>query len=428
MELLISGFVVIVAFVHLAVKKEHIIPSLLVYNVVFDVIGYTFNSESSALAMIRAVFLYSSVLVFYSRYGIRITRLNMMIVSFLSFTLFLCFFSSDPIESFRVYLRVAFYLIYFDMVYRYFSKLDSGYEKYFTKLIWVLIAYIIYTILANIFKLGTIYSNLEGVSDGFQTGGIIGDFLLQFSFAILLIPIVFYYVKSRRFKLVYIVFSAASVALLLISARRTSVVIIIIGYLIFLFFYRKRSNMLVYAIGFVLISSVFIGIFKEEIVARYKARADRLQISSFEAEGRTLEYGIVTDIVFSFKDPVTSLMGQDLYIGHGLVPNFSYQRRFHTDYAKILHGSGLIGFLMYALLYTVILVKAFVQRQLRIKGDKFGLHSATLLMLALCKLILTYNGGLHVISFNCIILGTIGLLFAVQNRQMIANKQERDGM
>ncbi|WP_143072035.1 O-antigen ligase family protein [Dyadobacter koreensis] len=289
-------------------------------------------------------------------------------------------------------------------------------NKYFKSFSLVLVTYIVYTVAANVFKLGTMYSSKQDSDDSFQTGNIIGDFLLQFSFSVLLIPLIFFYNNDKKYRIFYILCSCITIPLLLVSTRRTSVLIIVAGYIIFLFFYKNKSTAILYSLLFSFAASLFVLNFSDTIVKRFEARADRLEVNSFEAEGRTLEYFVVSDLIFSFKDPLHSLFGKDIYAERGVLKTFYSERHLHTDYGKLLHGTGIIGFLLYILFIYTLVIISFRQRRYKINGDEYALHFSTIIMLIGCKVILSYTGGFHVISYNAMVFGTIGLILAIQKR------------
>jgi O-antigen ligase len=92
------------------------------------------------------------------------------------------------------------------------------------------------------------------------------------------------------------------------------------------------------------------------LLSRYKVREDRMQIDSYETEGRYMENTLViNDIIFS-GNINWLLFGHEVLNSPGNYGNGVWgDRQLHNDYAQVLNGSGIIGLSLYIFMNISIL-------------------------------------------------------------------------
>lgn len=401
---------------HLFKHGIRIVPYLLIYNICFDTIGYI-GEISTLSALIRAGLMYCIFAIYLIKRNFPFYKFYVLPVIFIVYTSLLIPLSSDISGTFREHLRVVSYFIFMMIMYDYYKNIDFDLSSLFKKLPYILLVYIFYTSLANIFGLGNLYGTRRfGGQGDFQTGEIVGDFLLQVSLSIMLIPIFLYYEKRVKKRYFYIIISIFSAIFILLSVRRTAALIIVIGYFLFFAFYKNKTKAFKYLMFFAVASLTILSMYVDTIIGMYETRNRQLTVQSLEVEPRTLEYPVVNNIIFSFDDIKHSFFGKDLYADAGVVPGFHRARTLHTDYARILYGSGIIGLFIYICFITYTIGSIYKTRKIQLPNDSFKIHYATALMLILSKVSLSYTGGMHVISYNALLFGVLGGLLGYMHR------------
>ncbi len=394
---------------------EKSIVYLIVFNVFYDVLGYLDDSVE-ATALIRAGITYFLFAYYFFKKGGKVKLVSLLPVIFIAYTTMIIILSGDISRTIRVHLRVITYFIFFVLMYDLYRTSNIKISDLLDKLPKVLSIYIIYTLFANIFNLGNLYKNRSG-QDLINTGDIVGDFLLQISLAISLLPLYLYINNKIRKKWIYLILCSIALIFIFASGRRTAILVIIISYLVFLFFYKNKSAGLKYLALLLIFGGISVSIFINDIITRFESRNKGLSAEVIEQEARTREIPVAVDLVFSFDNPINSVFGKDMYADRGLVPNAGVLRPFHTDYARVLYGMGIIGFIIYFGFLFNILFKGWKLRNIKIPNDKDAILYSTLMMLIIFKLSVTYTGGLHVISYNALLFGTIGALMGYIKRQ-----------
>ncbi len=413
----------ILAFLSLvSIKKEQVLIYLIVFNVFFDVVGYLDESVGET-AIIRASITYLIFIYYLYKRGFSIYIVSVFPVLFVFYTTLIIPLSDDLGKTIRVHLRVISYVIYMVLMYDLFRSKGISVKQIVDKFPIILFIYILYTFAANIFDLGNLYRNRSGV-DLINTGDIVGDFLLQISLVFVLLPLYFFYNKNNTKKWLFLLLCSISLVFVFASGRRTAILVMIIGYLVFLFFYRNKSTGLKYLILLVLFGGISVSFFIGDIITRFESRNRGLSTEVIEQEARTREIPVAFDLVMSFEEPIHSLLGKDMYADYGLVPGAGVRRPLHTDYARVLYGMGIFGFVIYFGFLFNTFFQCYKSRNYYLTEDKDKLLYSTLMMLIIFKLSVTYTGGLHVISYNSLLFGLIGALLGYMKNSQYSGDQK----
>lgn len=192
--------------------------------------------------------------------------------------------------------------------------------------------------------------------------------------------------------------------------------IVVLGFCFFILFFNFRKKAFLHSLPVIAVFSLFTIIFWGDIQSRYDARNREFSIEQIEEEGRTQEYFIVSEIVFSFSDPFFSWFGKDIYADKGVVPTMYAERVLHTDYGRVLHGMGIIGLFIYISFYIHMLINILLsKKKINTKIEVNSALYSSLLSLFFCKIVLLYVGGMHVISYNSLLFGFIMSLLGYIN-------------
>src|SRR5690606_22009473 len=132
-------------------------PYFIVYNILYDVIGYSLGDGDQLTPLIRAALSYMYFAYYLVRNRPRIVGVLILPVVIVSYTTILVLLSSEVQTTLRVHLRVAIFFIYAIVCYDYIKKYPNMLRSMVLKLPYVLLTYILYTALANVVDLGSLY-------------------------------------------------------------------------------------------------------------------------------------------------------------------------------------------------------------------------------------------------------------------------------
>jgi len=321
-------------------------------------------------------------------------------------------FSSDLFITVNYFIKVCISMLMLPLGYFIVSSLDDlkKLNRYIIILMPILLLYIA---ASNIYRFGeTMYK----VEDTFLMGFIGYYGLYVLSIIIILLPILLLSYNNKISKLTILVLSILSILLLMLSMRRTTVIIIIASYLTYFFFKKKITKELIISVVVVLVLFLTYGLYKESFLKRFEKRQDRFQIENLTKEGRYVETELLIE---DFKEkPEYWFFGKGNLFNSANDYGSDYypDRQLHVDYNVLLHGSGLLGLILYLNIFYRLINKAkslnrFVpndEHSLRFKSIFYGLIIASLA--------LSFSAGLYAISFrliNFLYLGAILKIFMI---------------
>jgi len=246
----------------------------------------------------------------------------------------------------------------------------------------------------------------------------------------LVILLSFVLLKYTKYKLRDIVLLTSLMIILILSLRRTAIIIILTSLAIYIFSY-KRIQALKISIILLLLLIITFPIYKDPLNDVLEARGQRVVVSeeTIEEESRFREMQVVTEKVLSFTDLNYSFFGEEYLNSFGTysTPEFMFPdtRILHTDYAVVLHGTGIIGLLFYLIFLILILFKAYFFIK------KFGYRnelSILILMLLTTLIIVTISGSILNVTFRTMFFIILGACFRsvdelIKNRRLTNNER-----
>lgn len=153
------------------------------------------------------------------------------------------------------------------------------------------------------------------------------------------------------------------------------------------------------------------------------ARKNRLDVSTIEEEMRYKEIFIVIDERIYNHSKNVVLFGKEIFNSAWNYGNGMYRsRELHTDFAVILHGSGLIGLLFFTLLHIYFISKGIFH--LNFKSSVYtNKYLPTYFALIVLSIVLSFSRGLGAISFQMILYIYLGALIRMlDNRKLLNDK------
>jgi len=269
------------------------------------------------------------------------------------YVLFLLAFSSDFEYSLKIYLKV-FTSIWLFPVSIYLIK-DYNALNLFTKKTFPLVGiYLLNFILMNILGIG-----LKGYGDAVTTGNLFTEGLNTISYVIVLTPLIILFNKKRENNKYIFLTIVILLITQIVTLKRISIVASTLGLLLYLIFSRDRAKYLVNIVIVMVFIAIAFPIFEDVLEQQMINRDSQLVVGNLEQEARYKEYLEVNRKIFSFNDISISLFGEEVFNSQGIYGDnaiFGPDRQIHNDFSRILHDTGIIGFIFYFVLQIKILI------------------------------------------------------------------------
>ncbi len=387
-----------VAIVLVYRMKRGFIYYIPIFNVLADV-SFNYFEAFSAPTILRAVVLLIFLLMFWDQI-VKMDILKSMYLFFL-YILVIMLFSEELFVSFKTVVQVILSMSVFIAGYKYITSYRR-YEKLLESLIWVIIAGFIAAAVGYIFDIGrtleytagTDYTGEPEFIGLLGSGGLYGPAL-----ALALLP----FIIQNRYRnippwLLWAV-SAGLYIFIILNVRRTAILLPIIGFVSSLIFYRTQTKVLRYLFLFSVTLALLAPVYRPLLAKRVEARAElgRFDKGFMQTESRYLENLEMLKRVREFKDPLAIISG----IGHNIFAEHTDKRKivrrmYHSDTAKLVYGSGLIGLLLYFIIYGQLLRMILKIPRIRVLNE----YRAGALTLWIISFFVSFNGSITLVTFR----------------------------
>ncbi|TFH49396.1 MAG: hypothetical protein E4G92_01940, partial [Bacteroidia bacterium] len=325
-------------------RKADFVYYIPLFHVIVD-ISFFYMGPGSLATYYRGVILLIFYYFIYKKFRY-VFPLKSTILIFLLFTGLLALQSKEMLYSVKGYSQVLFSLMMLPTGYilintkKKLSRLNRQY-------IWLIYLSVIITALGYIFNVGKIFNYGE---DEQKIGLLVSAGLYSGAVCIALMPLLVNSLKKNWMRIATYFASIALFIFILLNVRRTAIMITFIGIIAFLFTTEKKMQYFSYVgatLIVIVIGSIWYGDTLKERFA-FREKAGRFDSDFYMTEGRYLEVVNLTGEVFSFSDPPESIfgIGNNIFAEH-ISENKIVRRMYHTDYGRLLYGSGIVGLLMY---------------------------------------------------------------------------------
>lgn len=372
--------------------------------------GFTFFPSGSALTYLKAFVTILPILLYWRTILYNIKR-NKWIVVFILYTLFLLLLSEEILVSSKNLIKAVPPLLYFYIGYSFF-KSEKGFATYLKTFYFFLFLVIILGSIGYIFNFGRsfIYGGGDLGIVGLLQGGNYYPvaIIITILFALIQTNI---YRTSRKIKILTIILMTATYVFILLTMRRTAIVLPIIGILTFLVLNPNLiRKSLVYFFSILLILVLSSTLFIDTLMFRYDVRAERGRFDKnfYETEARYVEILRVSEEVLSFTDLKKSLFGYNVFAG-GMFSD-KKQRVDHTDIAQILGTTGILGALLYILIYSSFLRLFFQNSKLGNLLPEIRYLNALFIAVLIVGLFVMLNGSIYIVTFRVTMFLALGAL------------------
>ena len=355
----IIGFYILIIFLLMPAIKDKILIQFLVaiplINTIADVTTNYFPDGYITPGALRALLLIILLIILSG--NIKYSRTTIFIFIFLFYLVFLLPLSSNSKHTFSELLKVVISLVMFPMGYYLLSQ-----KKLIKRLNFFLmlscIVIIVQSVISTIFKLGV----SEYLEDSLYLGGGLVQITYTLALFVTISPVMFALIDNKKEKYLYYIIAISSIVLILLVLRRISIAALLVGYLIYFILSDRGLKVLKHGFVFILILAIFYPIFGDLFISRLQARKEA--VPEVTQSGRVFETFLVINEILE-NTAKHALFGTDLFSSHTYGQNrrsffiIGRGRQLHVDYNIILHGAGIIGFLLYILIHLSLFIEGY---------------------------------------------------------------------
>lgn len=372
-------------------------------------IGVIFPRGSFATQTIGIFFLLVTVYFFFREYkSIKLFSILYLLIIYLYF---LITFSSNFFYSLSNLASTTIWILILPISFLVIDSLDK-FKNLINSIALIGALYILNIIISTLLNIkGKSYSG-----EIFDVGNVFTEGLNSMAYLLTAAPLILY--LNPKHKRLIVILSVIIFILVFVQLKRISIIAILVGLLLNLFFSRNRINIF---FGLIL-SSLFLfiayPIFENTLQKQVKARERRLSTQNFEEEGRYQEtFVVLNEIVFS-GDPALLFFGKEVFNSPGNYANGRYGRRMiHNDYNVILHGSGVVGLILFVIWPLPLFIfyrKIKIYAKFNFEDKKlFDYMSVTFVSFLIMGYIISVSGGVNAILFNAIRMAVLGAVLRI---------------
>jgi hypothetical protein len=406
MIIILKVLIIGIFFFALYKFRTKVIYFLPVYLTMFNVI-YGFYPSGSGFGTTRSVTMLIFVIYMVLTNKDILTSSKWTTV-FLLYTTLLIPLSSNVQNSIIEYMDVFLSFMCLPIAYLYIRNVDD--LKWLNlSMIGVATIFVINSLLSTIFNFGIDY-----YGGGSATGGFVASKLFGPALFIVLLPIIIPQL-GKGMRIVTFVLAALTFIFLLLSMRRTSVFIPVFGYMLYFLISKRKFQFIVISTIFLTMLLVLFPFYKKVLERQFMARSDTFENPSIESEYRYKE----TFIIFkeNFTNTKTIMIGRDIFNSPGNYNQGKWGARpLHIDYNLVLHGSGVIGLILYLLIFLDILIKFLKFKNTVPKDPYFDELVIIFKILIIMVMTVSLNGGIGQLSYRAVMFLYLGGLLGIFNK------------
>jgi hypothetical protein len=365
--------------------------------------------ESLSVSTYMRPLIYFILFYYFRKHLFKITWYKPIYI-FLTFSFVLVVFSSEFFHSFKAYLQVFLSMMIGVIGFVYF---DSR-EKIANLAKMLIICLAISSIMAFLgyaFGIGrvleyTIFS--DELED--ESVGLLGSSgMYSASFIIGVTPFLLSYINKMRLKYFGIALAIITFIFILLNVRRTAILIPIAGLVVYAFYIPNKGKIMTGLFFSLILMLALSPIYTDKLMERFNFRQEQGRFDSdfYKTEGRFYETTIVYEEIMSFEDPILSLFGERIFAS-GWIDSEKQPRMLHSDPAVLIYGAGIIGFIIYILIYF----KLFSLIPLGLTNNKFiGTLKGAFYTVIFISLMASLNGSILLMSLRSLIFLFLGLIY-----------------
>ncbi len=393
---------------HLQMLVVSYLPIMLIWD--YLIVAY---ASYNAMAVWRGVFtsLYLLVLLLNTNMQRRFIR---SVWYFCLYVIFLLFFADYVLYSITVSSKVILSMLSIVIGYHYIN--DAASMRALSKSLFfcALILLLNYS-LATFVGIGKRTYSLD------LELGITSSWFV-YTYLVILAPLYYMHERSRLKIIVFGLMLSIMLVLVLVSFKRAAILGIVFGYAVFMYYYRKKVRAVKYVSVFLLALVLLSPIYVDILSTQFEARSSRFEEGALESEMRYQETPLVWGYIFSFEDPLVSIFGLNPFQTSGRYGGGGFgQRMLHVDYNAILLSLGIVGFLLYMLVYYNLAIGSGGLRR-RVLSNEYCIYQGLFWAILLTSLFTSLSGGISSVTFRSLIFLFLGALLRSMERERMSIK------
>jgi hypothetical protein len=406
--------------------ERNIVYSLPLISIVFEIIQSFIGSESKIMA-VRDHGFFLIILFLVIKYFKPAFRFNSYLIILMAYFLTLLLLDDLKLFQYNYFVRSFDAKMLLPLAFI-FSLSYENIQMLNKRMLWTHYLFVVSIVIFSIFGIG---EDQYGGGSGFKTGTFTFDKIYIGSFLLIVSPLIYNELKGKLLRKSYLIIGILTFIILVLSVRRTAVVIVLIGALVYIYYYKDHiSKIVLYLTIFITVLLVSFPLYQEILIKQLSARSkeflsDRSMIEVLQGEMRYYEtIAVWRERLFN---PETKLMlfGESLFDSKGkYARGVLRDRPIHLDINTVLHGSGIIGLLLFIGFY-VQLYRQFIRYKPRVNYSENKLLVYAFNGMYISNLFLLFSGGMTVITFNLITSlymgGILGYFRYLANSQYIRN-------
>lgn len=382
--------------------ERYILYSLPLISIIVEVITSFAGKETKLMAMrdhgIFLVIVYLTI-----RYLKQVIKFNVFLVLLMLYFIILLAIQGLNLDQYNSFVRFvdAKMLLPFSFIFTSSDKHLKDINK------WMIIIGVLFVSSIIAFSVLGIGRDIYGSGSKFRYGSFTYSKIYIGSFLLIALPFIYSQAKDKIAKNALLLLGVLTLLLLVLSMRRTSVIIVLIGAIVYIYYNRESIGQIVFysvVLFFMLLVSfpLYQDILLKQMAARSEFFNNRSLIDNLTQETRYEETIAVYRERIINPDKRLFLFGAHLFNSPGHYDNGIHGARpLHLDLNVVLHGSGIIGLILFLCFYLLLFVK-FQSLVTRVRFQENKLLVCMFLGMFFAHVFCWFSGGMETVTFNMI--------------------------
>lgn len=410
--------VFIIYLVILIFKKAEFVFYLPLFHVFVDVSFFYLGPGSIATyyrGLILAIFLAYIYRVFKHKFPQKTLLFVFLIyIGVLSFT------STEILYSVKGYSQVFFSMVMLPVGYLLIDSKEK-FNRLNRQFILIIYLSVILTAIGYVFNIGKLFNYSE---DEVRIGLLGSAGLYTGAVCIALLPILISSLRNNALRILTYVVTVILFIFILLNMRRTAIMIPFVGVVAFILTTRKKRLYLTYVAVAALIvggaSIIYGGTLRQRY--EYREEAGRFDRDFYKTESRYIEVVKLSGAIFTFSDPLASIfgIGNNIFAEH-IKENKIVRRMYHTDFGKLLYGSGILGLFLYLWFCGGLIYDSRIM--IKERGNLLNQAKSMIFALAVINIALMFNGSLNLITLKSSLFLYAGALIRIYHRELLSQRK-----
>ena len=358
--------------------------------------------ELSKVMAVRNYLCLTLVIIVLFRHFIKVLTFNTALVILSIYLIVELLVQDATIDSYTVWITVFESKLMLPLAFALLSE-EKDMERVYTSIFFTGVLFAVFIVIFLVFKIG---ENQYGGTDGFTAGSFKFSRIYTGSFVLLSLPLIWMYSRKKFIRQLIPALVLITLAILVLSTRRTALIIVITGISVFTaYFFHRFSKILLALVGLALVLTVSFPLY-ESILFKQLEKRQHVFIEQkgfdLEQETRFEESLAVWRERIQNTNLTTTLFGARLFDSAGNYDEGIHgERPLHLDINLMLHGSGIVGLLLFILFYAEWF-KTFLSVRTKILTDEDRVREATFVSVFLSLILLAFSGGMAAVTHNMI--------------------------